>query len=114
MPLLCVAGTVLGMTVPSDTIAPDDVAPDARDALTAQVAHLELASLFGDLAEGQRRHFLCPLRAQRAEVVSGQRGFVDDRVRQAAAAELARLVDRGDVVDHQARPAPPLARQRAE
>ena len=30
MPLLCVAGTVLGMTVPSDTIAPDDVAPDAE------------------------------------------------------------------------------------
>ena len=30
MPLLRVAGTVLGMTVPSDTIVPDDVAPDAE------------------------------------------------------------------------------------
>lgn len=30
MPLLRLAGTVLGMTVPSDTIAPDDVAPDAE------------------------------------------------------------------------------------
>ena len=30
MPLLCVAGTVLDMTVPSDTIKPEDVVPDAK------------------------------------------------------------------------------------
>ena len=48
-----------------------------------------------------------------SKVVAGQRRLVDHRVRQAACAELARFVDRGHEVEHQAHGAQRLAHQAA-
>ena len=40
--------------------AGNDIAADARGALAADIADLQLAALFGDLDEGQRRHLAAP------------------------------------------------------